>query len=153
MILNRTGIIKELRMQIFILIQKMKLDIAFLSMFFLSLFALDAKPRNDTLLVEIDISFKQATSSAPCTTFWEEITCFQMHGVMNGLGKLKIFSNLCTIRGTYCKKSLQFFFKIILKSPKPHVTQTPFQPIHFRQILSKTCKNYEFVLYFEENEK
>ena len=61
-------------MQIFIVIQKMKLDIAFFllqhvfcfSMFFLSLFALDAKPKNDTLLVEIDISFKQVTSSAPC---------------------------------------------------------------------------------------
>ena len=92
----RTGTIKELRMQIFIFIQKMKLDIAFFFLqhvFFLPLFALDAKPKNDTLLVEIDISFKQATSSAPCrcrltcvtylrraashcTTFWEEITCF-----------------------------------------------------------------------------
>ena len=32
-----------------------------------------------------------------------------MHGVMNGLWKRKIFSNLCTIR-TYCKKSFAIFF-------------------------------------------
>ena len=96
----------------------MKLDIAFLSMFFLSLFALDAKPKNDTLLVEIDISFKQATSSAPCKLTW-----VALHNI---LGRNNLFLDAWChewlvktqnifqfVRNTYiCKKSFAIFFNM-----------------------------------------
>ena len=119
--ISRTGTIKELRMQICIFIQKMKLDIAFFftsPCFFLSLFALDAKPKNDTLLVEIDISFKQATSSAPCRLTW-----VALHNI---LGRNNLFLDAWChewlvktqnifqfVHNTYIgivRKVLQFFF-------------------------------------------
>ena len=97
----RTGTIKELRMKIFTFIQKMKLDIAFFLLqhvFFFRFLHLMPNPRMTLSWQRLTFHLNKrhhlhlacrltcvTYPSSHRTTFWEEITCFQMHGVMNGL--------------------------------------------------------------------